>query len=286
MFKKFFIFVIVMLLFIDVDNVFSEDKNLTDSENFHIKVIVKNEKIPKEEKVTDKDLDLKDGDNIDLTDEDEEFSVVTKKTDSTVNISEYEKVLDAYKKWNFKIFLESNFENINAGDGLPVDIKISTISQKEIDLSEYIVDAYIIIRDKYGNIIGKQDLWDITKNIDFLDLLNNGNINEVLSIYLKHNFFVSFIPGEYSVELTMVFLTEFLDLDKSITDKYQIEVKSNKLNIIKNSSEKCLVKDYKYDIDQYKLVYMLIIVLVILIGLMLMILINSLLYFFKKKNKI
>ncbi len=284
MFKNTFIFLLIVGLFVETSTVFAEDKNLADSENFHIKVIIENERIVKKEVISKKDLE--EGHDIELSEDDEEFSIVTIDTDSTVSVSEYEQILNAYKKWNFEILLDSEFESINVGDKLLTNIKISTVSQKEIDLSKYVVDSYLVVRDKDGNIIGKQDLWDITRSIDFLGLLNGGNIYKVFDLLLKHNFFVSLIPGEYSVELTIVFSAGFLDLDKSITDKYQIEVRSNRLNVvIKESSEKCLKKGHENEIFQSELIYILIFVVMILIWWILVILTKVLSYFLIGKYK-
>ncbi len=228
--KKIFVVLLSIVFFVGMPTVFADDKGLTEHENFRIRVIVENDKIPVPiDGDSTKQKDLEENDDIDLEEDDGGFSVIKTDTKSS-DISEYEKVLNAYKKWNLDILISSYKEKINIGQDLPISINIKTISKKELDLSEYIKDAYIIIRDENGNIISKQDLWDLSNNIDFLNLVKSKNLKETLEVFLKYNLLVPNKPGEYSLELTMIFSANFLDLDQEIADKYQIEVKSNKLN--------------------------------------------------------
>ena len=282
MLKKIVTFLLILNFFIvEVPFVFADDKGLTDTKNFNIKVLIENEKKPKKEKKIDNSLE--EDDDIELDEDEEGYSVITIDTDFS-NVSEYEQVLDAYKKWNFKILLDSEFKSIKAGEEFPTNIKISTASDNAINLSEYIVDAYILIRDKNGNIIGKQDLWDVSKKIDFLNLLKAGDIDSALALFLKHNFFVSSIPGEYSMELTMLFSAGFLDLDKNITDKYQIEVRSNKLNVVvENNQINCLsntVESNKY----YCMPIQILIFLIMIVFLWIMVIFAKILSYFAKNK--
>ncbi len=264
--KKIFVVLLSIVFFVGMPTVFADDKGLTEHENFRIRVIVENDKIPVPiDGDSTKQKDLEENDDIDLEEDDGGFSVIKTDTKSS-DISEYEKVLNAYKKWNFEILINSNKEKINIGQDLPISINIKTISKKELDLSEYIKDAYIIIRDENGNIISKQDLWDLSNNIDFLNLVKSKNLKETLEVFLKYNLLVPNKPGEYSLELTMIFSANFLDLDKEIADKYQIEVKSNKLNFIINEikQDTCSINANK-QYSLYLWIFLLIVVIIVFV---------------------
>lgn len=168
--------------------------------------------------------------NIDLDSDSSDYVIKKQPSKDGIYLDDT-KIISDYENNLIRLWLDTYENKIFQDQEVKLNMILSTISKKEIDLKNNIVDAYLIIKNDKGEILEKQDLFDKEKNIDFLNLKNIKKLHFGNFIKVTREFFVNNKPGKYTIGVSVVLSPKFLDLEKKFQDKYLIEVNSNDIDI-------------------------------------------------------